>query len=294
MKSAIAAVLCVAAFAIRTSGQTPRTYEIIDEGGAPPIPTVHSELPNTLTTLVVTSDYYAQPKVLVLHLVNGSGKDIVGYTIVTRYKKPDGTIDKGVRGENTTDMLTLLIAAQMAKDPGASESIRQQNSAYKISNDAGYGIFFAGQTRDTTLTGINSGSEQDITAGVVFYADGTYDQQDEDAFKRMLATRQHQLQQIKEENELIRNALANPSNEHPVAPVLTELNKRRVEEMDKPGQRFPMDLSDSDLRMMQQPIAYGPQKGKTERERLTQYVEEQEKKVELMTPHCHLEISVSP
>jgi hypothetical protein len=35
-----------------------------------------------------------------------------------------------------------------------------------------------------------------------------------------------------------------------------------------------------------------PQEGMTERERLTQYVEEQEKKVELMTAHCHLEISV--
>jgi hypothetical protein len=38
--------------------------------------------------------------------------------------------------------------------------------------------------------------------------------------------------------------------------------------------------------------AHGPQKGKTERQRLTQYVEEQEKRVELMTPHCHLEIAL--
>ena len=42
--------------------------------------------------VVITSDYYAQPKVLVLHALNNSGKDITGYTIVTRYKKPDGTI----------------------------------------------------------------------------------------------------------------------------------------------------------------------------------------------------------
>jgi hypothetical protein len=31
-----------------------------------------------------------------------------------------------------------------------------------------------------------------------------------------------------------------------------------------------------------------------ERERLKQYVDEQEKRIELMTPHCHLEIAVSP
>jgi hypothetical protein len=161
----------------------------------------------------------------------------------------------------------------------------------KIFNDAGNGIFFAGQTRDTTLTGINSASEQDITAGVVFYADGTYDKQDDDAFKRMLANRQAALKEMKEADELIRNALADTANEHPVAAVLTELNKRRVEAMGKPGQGFfPMDISN--LQNMQRPQAYGPQNGMSERERLTQYVEEQEKKVELMTPHCHLEIAL--
>jgi hypothetical protein len=90
---------------------------------------------------------------------------------------------------------------------------------------------------------------------------------------------------------LIGSTNCNKANAHPVAVVLTQLNKRRVEEMDKPGQRFPMDLSDSELRSMQQPISYWPMKGKTERERLTKYVEEQEK-VELMTPHCHLEIAL--
>jgi hypothetical protein len=130
MKSAIVAVLCVAAFGIRTFCQT--TYEIIDEGGAPSIPTVQSELPNTLTTLVVTSDYYAQPKVLVLHLFNGSGKDITGYTIVMRHKKADGTLDENGRSESMEDMLGPLITSQMAKDPGASESIRRQNAATAV------------------------------------------------------------------------------------------------------------------------------------------------------------------
>src|SRR5580704_8344379 len=106
-------VLCVAAFAIRTSGQTPRTYEIIDEGGAPPVPTVHSEIPNTLTTVVITSDYYAQPKVLVLHLFNGSGKDITGYTIIIRHKKADGTLEENGRSESMEDMLGVLITSQM-------------------------------------------------------------------------------------------------------------------------------------------------------------------------------------
>ena len=266
MKSAIVTVLCVAGFAIWTPCHA-QTHTV---------------------PVVFTSDYYAQPKVLVLHVLNNSGKDITGYTFIIRHKNPDGTVDKSGWSATGSDMLGSLITAQMAKDGAASERIRLQDSG---NNVLGNGIFLAGATCDTTLTGINSGSELDITAGVVFYADGSYDQQDEDAFKQMLASRQAQLQQMKDTDELIRNALADESNAHPVAVVLTQLNKRRVEELDKPGQRYsPMD--DSELRSMQQPISYGPMKGKTERERLTQYVEEQEKRVALMTPHCHLEIAL--
>src|SRR5260370_28788125 len=210
--------------------------------------------------------------------------------MIIRHKNPDGTLEENGRSETTSDMLSVLITSQMAKDPTASERIRQQN----IGNSyfpAGTGIFTAGENRDMTLTGINSGSELDAVAGVVFYTDGSYAQSDEDAFKRLLGMRQSGLQQMEETKESIRKALADTTNEHPVATVLTELNKRRVEAMEKPNQMgfFPMDLGT--LRYLQQP-GYGEQKGKTERERLTQYVEEQEKKVELMTPHCHLEIAV--
>jgi hypothetical protein len=290
MKSAIVAALCIAAFAMRASGQTTTTYDTGIGHGTPPIPTVHSELPNTLPPLVITSDYYAHPKVLVLHVLNNSGKDITGYAIIIRHKNTDGTIDKSSWNEYSSDMLSVLIAAQMAKDPTASERTRQENTGNVALNAADTGIFVAGETRDMTLTGINSGSEQDIVAGVVFYVDGTYAQQDENAVKQMLTNRQGQLQAMKEADELIRKALADPSNDHPVAAVIAEMNKRRVEQMDKPGPQFPMDIQN--LRRMQEPIAYGPMKGKNERERLSQYVEEEEKKVELMTPHCHLEIAL--
>ena len=261
-------LICVAAFAIWTP--------------------CHAQIQTA--PVVITSDYYAQPKVLVLHALNNSGKDITGYTIVIRHKKADGTLDENGRSEHLEDMLAELITTEMAKDPGASDSMRQQHRGNAIF-PKDHGIFLVGETRDITLTGIDSGSDVDAIAGAVFYTDGTYDEQDKDAFKRALANRQGSLQQMKEEDELIRNALADSTNEHPVAAVLTELNKRRVEAMDKPGQRFFFSPGPSNLQNLQRP-AYGEQKGKTERERLTQYVEEQEKKVELMTPHCHLEIAL--
>jgi hypothetical protein len=260
---AIVAVLCVAAFGIRTSGQT--------------------------VPVVVTSDYYAQPKVLVLHILNNSGKDITGYTIIIRHKRADGTLDENGRSEHTEDMLNLLIISQMAKEPAASESVRQQNIGNRVFASKGHGIFLAGETRDITLTGIDSGSDVDAIAGAVFYTDGSYDQQDKDAFKRALTNRQGSLQQMKEEDELIRNALSDSTNEHPVAAVLMELNKRRVEAMSKPNHGFLPPMNPSNLENLQR---YGPPKGMTERERLIQYVDEQEKRVELITPHCHLEIAL--
>jgi hypothetical protein len=285
MKTAVVTVLCVLS-AIRTSGQTPVTFTFSCPT-SPLLFTAPSEISDTLPALVITSDYYAQPKVLVLHVLNNSGKDITGYTIVIRHKKADGTLDENGRSESMEDMLGPLITSQMAKDPGAPESIRQQNAAVF---PKGYGIFLAGETRDKTLTGIDSASDLDVIAGAVFYTDGRYDEQDKDAFRRALANRQGSLQHMKEEDELIRNALADSTNEHPVAAILTELNKRQFEEMGKHG--FFYSPGPSNLQNLQRPT-YGPQKGMTERERLTQYVEEQEKKVELMTPHCHLEIALT-
>jgi hypothetical protein len=62
------------------------------------------------------------------------------------------------------------------EEPSASERIRQQNIGNSVF-PPGTDIFVAGETRDMTLTGIDSGSELAIAARAVFYANGTYDQQ---------------------------------------------------------------------------------------------------------------------
>ena len=192
-------------------------------------------------------------------------------------------------------MLSVLITSQMAKDPAASERTRLENSGNGLF-PAGTGIFVAGETRDMTLPGINSGSVLDIVAGVVFYTDGAYEEQDKDAFKRMVANRRRHLLVMKKTDEAIENALADPANDHPVAAALAELTKAAIEaathKQDSPydtaqGLQWPLENAIQNLSNIQ-----GQQGGKTERERLAQYVEEQEKRVELMSPHCHLEIAL--
>src|SRR6266436_883787 len=279
----ILAMLCIPC-AVRTSGQTPRTYEIIDEGGAPPIPTTQSKLPNALPALVITSDYYAQPKVLVLHALNNSGKDINGYTISIRNKLPDGTMDKQGWWASSNDMLSAAVMIQMAADPIAEE--RKQR-------EYGSGIFIAGTTRDVTITGVNS-PDMVASADAIFFADGSFDERDERAFKQMLAMRQSKLLAMKKANQVMRDALADETDEYPAAAAMAVLGKAATDSMahnsdgpyDTEHPQLPsLQLDIQNLKSMQQ-----PRQGTTERERLKQYVERQEKRVELMTPHCHLEI----
>src|SRR5260370_42077917 len=156
-----------------------------------------------------------------------------------RHKNGDGKIEKGGGTEYGSDMLSVLITTQMAKDPAASERVRLQNIGNNALNAAGTGIFVAGETRDMTLPGFNSGSELDIASGVVFYTNGTYEEQAKDAFKRMIANRQKDLLVMKKVNEAIQNSLADQTNEHPTAAALAELTKAAIETAaDKPDGHY--------------------------------------------------------
>jgi len=275
MKSAIVAMLCLA-FAIRTSSQTQEVQKQIQR-----------------VPVAITWDYSAQAKTLILHVLNNSGKDITAYNISVRNKYADGTQDPPLSSQMGMEMLGRLIAVQMAKGTPSEEIAERTN-----------GIFAAGTTHDQTFPETKDITDVEAILDVAMYADGSFDEQNEQAFKRMVATRQRELLAMKKANEIIKNALSDQTNDHPAAVALTELTKYAAEsmsrehgmdDMDDPeqGQEAYLQGDIQNLRYMQRPQAFGPQEGKTERERLTQYVEEQEKRVELMTPHCHLEIATA-
>jgi hypothetical protein len=236
--------------------------------------------------VVITSDYYAQPKVLVLHALNNSGKDITGYNIIMRHKNQNGTVDKGGWSSSMSDMLSVLITTQMAKDPIAEE--RRQR-------EYGNGPFIAGTTRDITITGVNS-PDMVASADAIFYADGSFDELDERAFKQMLAMRQSKLLALKKANQVMRDALADETDEHPAAVALAVLGKAAADSMahnsDGPYDTEHPQLPSLQLAIQNLKYTQHPRQGSTERERLAQYVADQEKRVELMTPHCHLEVSL--
>ena len=245
--------------------------------------------------ILITSDYHPETKALVLHATNNSGKDIAGYYISIQHRLPNGAWDKSGLSGSVQDMMDLLVTIQMAKDPAYAERRYQEQ---------GLGTFAAGTTREIILNNINS-ADVKTTADPIFYTDGSYEKQDENEFKRFLSRRQGQLLGNIEVSKIIRAALSDPTNEHPVATAIPELAKAAAEGMahnpDSPydPERTVVGLLQGNiamLRVVQEQTAKNTgtpsEMDKTERERALQYVERLEKRVELMTPQCHLEISL--
>src|ERR1035438_7962283 len=163
MIRSVGTVLVLLVSALDAGAQSPSqaisTYDTGVGHGNPTVPTAQSELPNSLSGVVLTWDYYAQAKTVVFHALNNSGKDITGYSIVIHNKLPDGTMDKGGWSASASDMLWALVRMQMAKDAGEE----------RIRND----IFIAGTTRDTNMLGFDEAPSFNVAVGTVFYADGS-------------------------------------------------------------------------------------------------------------------------
>jgi hypothetical protein len=276
MKSVVVTVLCVVS-AMRISGQAQ----------------VQS------VPVFFTTDYYAQTKTLIVHATNNSGKDVMGYYVVVQKKLPNGSLapqGNEFMGQYA-DMLDAWAYVQTSKDPEKYE--RQWESRSE-------GVFHAGAARDISLAGVDDPNVV-ISAAVLFYVDGSFDQHDGDRFNRMLATRQGDLFGKKETDKIIRDVLADPANEHPCAAVIAALAKMVGQSLGDASQdiltNFPQSRREealrtgiNNMRLIQmraaKKLGTPSEQNMTERERLREFVERQEKQVELMTPQCHLEIAL--
>jgi len=89
--------------------------------GTPLVPTEQSKLANSLPIIAIDWSYDTQQKMLHLHLVNNSTKDITAYTISMSKKFADGSSESNVDGTPEflnafgTELLGGLIMVQLAK-----------------------------------------------------------------------------------------------------------------------------------------------------------------------------------
>jgi len=143
---------------------------------------------------------------------------------------------------------------------------------------------------------LNESSDVQAVVDMVIFADGTAYVQNERALKNIMAMRKGTLMAMQNVDETIKRVLADPLNEEPIAQVMTELISMAFAPQTKlvplggrpedaeGNQQIELQSNLQNLRRMQQTQI-------NERESLTNYAEELEKRIELMKPHCEIAVT---
>ena len=150
-KMILSAALLILIYSAPSWGQTSTNTSA---GPDRPFQTLAQKVPVALTW-----NYYPQPKSLVLHLVNKSGKNITSYDISVKNIYTDGTHDDPCCLRHQYNMLNRQIEIETAKDPVAQE---------RRERELGDGVMFAGVTRDVVLHETKDVSDVEAVVDVVF------------------------------------------------------------------------------------------------------------------------------
>ena len=283
-----AAVLCLALFGIRTSGQQTTTYTTDQGGTNTMLPTEQSKLADSLPGVVIESwRYDPAQKAVILHLVNQSHKDVTAFNISILEKYADGSTSylDGTPSDIhdhqlMEDMLGLVINTQLGVSPGS-----------------GKGTFAAGTGRDYPDLVGKDVSGIDAIVDVVAYADGSADVRDNDrAFRNLTAERKGSLLAMEKVTEVVKRVLADPMVSDPVSAALNELLPFAESLEAKTKNRSPEVAENNVARNLQGDIRNlqgmrEKKSGTAQRESLAGYVEYHEKLIALMKPHCELVIA---
>jgi hypothetical protein len=189
-----------------------------------------------------------------------------------------------------------MVAARSStggKEGALQEIMRQQ----MIQNLSGNGTFAAGTSRDVIDFVSKDVSDIDALVDVVAYADGTAQVIDNDrAFRNLVAERKGSLLAMEKVTEVVKRVLAEPMVMSPLDAAIRELTPL-VDAAQKLQHGSPEDPESNAARHLQAEVgmlqtmqrsAVWSRMNMTEREWMTQFVERQEKQIELMKPHCEI------
>jgi hypothetical protein len=270
---AIAAVLCILALGLPTSGQTPTTYVDHPYGDSLLIPTSHSDLP--MMPGIRVSWYSALTKKMVMMRVeNTSGKDINAYNISIRLKYADGSTDYADGSPSTPSehMEMFGIVPMNGMEPKS---------------------FAAGTSKDDLIYQDDKEvSDVEAVADVIVYTDDTAQVQNERAFKQLMAVRKGELLALQQVSETIKRVLAdgtaNPGDAvtEELTRLVLGLHKKHTapEEPENNEEQFLL----SEISQLDGAAQVARNMRMSERDYLTKVAEDTDKLIALMKPHCDI------
>jgi hypothetical protein len=214
--------------------------------------------------VAVTWTYDTQQEMLNLRLVNDSGKDITAYsmTITRRYSN---------RSAGYTD-----------GSPSVSETMEETG----FINGA---VFAAGTSRNQHMPEPKDITDVNVVVDMVVFADATAYVKNERAFKQLMAMRKGQLMAKQKVDAVLKRAVTEPS---PIFAALAELTPLLVDALGK--NRTPENPENNQQNEFQNDVQNFRSKQEAninEREFVTQYAEELEKRIAVMKPHCEITIT---
>lgn len=219
--------------------------------------------------------YDPETKVLSLKIVNTSDKDITAYNMAIIVKYADGTTDALRNGipshERMEDALGSVILAQMNSDAAL-----QQNA---------HG-FAAGSTRYDSFPEMKDVVDVNAVMNVVIYSDCTAEVKagGERAFKQLMAVRKGPLLAMQKISEVVKKALADPTDPNPGVTARTELRQLVLAGADK--HYTPEDAEDYQEMALRNAISDLDRM--TKRTSLEKYVEDTDRQIELTLPHTQI------
>ena len=273
------------------------------------VPAVQSQTPKPLGVSIEGWRYEPQAKVVILHLVNNSHKDVTAFNISIAEKYADGTtnyVDGRAPGihdhQMMEDLLGHLINAQSGKRTEAIVPEVAGGNAYeKIMHQQmiqNLQVTFAAGTNRVQIDFVTKDvSDIDAIVDVVAYADGTAQVVDNDrAFRNLVAERKGPVLAMEKMIEVVKGVLADPMVTSPFDAALRQLIPLAESANVKNGSpedpeheaAVHLRMAVQDFQSMQRSL--WSRITMTEREWLTQYVQSQEKQIELMKPHCELAV----
>lgn len=229
------------------------------------------------TGLVIQSwKFNPEKKELALQLVNLSGKDIVAYNISDSDDSTDLYGRPNSPGEHLEDALGVLIMEQM--------------TGQKPPKDYPRGVFASATTR-TLILGAKDSSVKAVV-DLVVYVDGTAEVLNQHAFSQIVASRKGSLMAMQKVSKVIKQVLADPTITNPSAAAVEQLKRELAEaekhnnpEVAEGNEKMALQNEVANLGRSQQT---GFLRSATVHDYLQQYVEDMDKRIALMAPHCEI------